>query len=69
MASLTASGMPLGDHDLYGVVDLPSHVHVVALCANVVASGMATTSTTALLTVAEMDHALSEQVAYRAPGT
>jgi uncharacterized protein with GYD domain len=59
----------LGDHDVIAVVDLPSHVHIAALCSNVGASGLVSTSTMALLTVAEMDQALGEKVTYRAPGT
>jgi uncharacterized protein with GYD domain len=59
----------LGDHDIIGVLDLPSHVHIAALCSNVGASGLVSTSTTTLLTVAEMDQALAEKVTYRAPGT
>jgi uncharacterized protein with GYD domain len=59
----------LGDHDVYVVVDLPSHVHVAALCTTAGASGLVHTSTTTLLTVAEMDQALAEKVTYRAPGT
>ncbi len=59
----------LGDHDVFAVVELPSHVHVAALCTNVGASGLVHTSTTTLLTVAEMDQALAEKVTYRAPGT
>ena len=58
----------LGDVDIYAVIDVPSHVHAAALGATVGASGQATVSTTALLTVAEMDQALSETVTYRAPG-
>ena len=58
----------LGDVDVFVVIDVPSHVHAAALGATVGASGLVTTSTTALLTVAEMDKALSEKVTYRAPG-
>jgi uncharacterized protein with GYD domain len=58
----------LGDDDAYLVIDLPSHVHAAALATNISATGMINTSTTALLTVAEMDQALSEKVTYRAPG-
>src|SRR5271165_6976035 len=39
----------LGDDDVYVLVDVPSHMHVSALCANVVASGLVTTSTVTLL--------------------
>jgi len=60
----------LGDRDVYGLVDVPSHVHAAAVATNIGASGMfSSVSTTALLTVAEMDQALAEKVTYRAPGT
>src|SRR5579864_9112402 len=55
----------LGDHDVFVVVDLPSHVNVASLCIAVGASGMAGTSTVPLLTVAEMDKALGEGTKYR----
>ena len=58
----------LGDDDAFVVVDLPSHVHVASLCVAVSASGMANTRTVPLLTVAEMDKALSEGTKYRPPG-
>jgi uncharacterized protein with GYD domain len=58
----------LGDDDAFLVIDLPSHVHAAALATSISATGMINTSTTALLTVAEMDQALSEKVTYRAPG-
>ena len=58
----------LGDDDVFVVVDLPSHVHISALCVAVGASGAVTTRTVPLLTVAEMDKALSESVSYRPPG-
>ncbi|HYZ34821.1 MAG TPA: GYD domain-containing protein [Crenalkalicoccus sp.] len=58
----------LGEDDVFVIIDLPSHVHAAALGANVAASGKATTRTVSLLTVAEMDRALSEEVQYRPPG-
>jgi uncharacterized protein with GYD domain len=58
----------LGDVDVYALIDVPSHVHAAALSTTVGASGLVTGSTTALLTVAEMDQALSETVTFRAPG-
>jgi hypothetical protein len=41
---------------------------VSSLCISVGASGMASTRTVPLLTVAEMDKALGESVSYRPPG-
>jgi uncharacterized protein with GYD domain len=58
----------LGDDDVFAIVDLPSHVHASSLCVAVGASGMVSTRTVPLLTVAEMDKALAEVVNYRPPG-
>jgi uncharacterized protein with GYD domain len=55
--------------DVYALVDVPSIVVCAAFHVKLGASGLATNSTTALLTVAEMDKALSEDIAYRMPGT
>ena len=54
--------------DVYAVVDAPSVVTCASFHVKLGASGMASNSTTALLTVAEMDKALSEDVTYRMPG-
>ncbi|MCW3476738.1 GYD domain-containing protein [Limobrevibacterium gyesilva] len=59
----------LGDDDAFAVVDLPSRVHVASLGVAVCASGMASTRTVPLLTVAEMDKALGEDAKYRPPGS
>jgi|SRR5271166_3590018 len=58
----------LGDVDAYFVVDVPSHLHVAAFHVAVEASGMASTRTVPLLTVAEMDQALNQGTNYRPPG-
>jgi len=58
----------LGDDDVFVVVDMPSHVQVSSLCVAVGASGMVSTRTVPLLTVAEMDKALGEGTKYRPPG-
>ena len=58
----------LGDDDVFLIVDAPSHLHVASLCVAVGASGMASTRAVPLLTVAEMDKALEEDVTYRPPG-
>jgi uncharacterized protein with GYD domain len=58
----------LGDDDVFALVDMPSHRHVTSLCVTVAASGMASTRTVPLLTVAEMDEALTQSVNYRPPG-
>ena len=58
----------LGDDDLFVLVDLPSHVQVASLCVTVGASGMFSARSVPLLTVAEMDQALSQGTNYRPPG-
>jgi uncharacterized protein with GYD domain len=59
----------LGDDDVFIVVDMPSHVHVASLGVAVGASGMGSTRTVPLLTVAEMDKALDQDTKYRPPGS
>jgi uncharacterized protein with GYD domain len=58
----------LGSDDVIAVVDLPDVAAAAALAAAASASGLVRTRTSALLTVAEMDEALSRRMAYRAPG-
>jgi uncharacterized protein with GYD domain len=52
---LEALYFALGEDDVFVVVDMPSHVQAAALCVAVGASGMLSTRTVPLLTVAEMD--------------
>jgi len=66
---LDASYYALGDDDAFFVVDVPSHLQAAAFRVMVGASGMADTRTVPLLTVAEMDEALSKDTTkYRPPG-
>jgi len=58
----------LGKYDVVLIVDMPDHLSAAAIGSAACASGMARTKTTTLLTVDEMDEALSKPVAYRAPG-
>ena len=58
----------LGDDDVFIVIDLPSHVQVAAMGVAVKSGGLVSTSSVSLLTVAEMDKALSEDAKYQAPG-
>ena len=58
----------LGENDVILIVDMPDHVSAAALGSTACASGMTRTKTTVLLTVGEMDEALSKPVVYRAPG-
>lgn len=57
-----------GKDDFFVIVDMPSHVSVVAAGLAVGASGAATTQTTVLLTPAEMDEAARTSTNYRRPG-
>ena len=66
--SLDAVYFALGEDDVLVIVDMPSAKQVAALCVAVGASGLVSTRTVPLLTVAEMDEALSAKVAYRPPG-
>ena len=65
---LDAMYYALGEHDVFVIVDLPDAQTATALSVAVSASGLVRTSTTALLTVEEADHALAKSVSYRAPG-
>ena len=65
---LDAMYYALGKDDVFVIADLPSHVHAASLCIAVGASGMASTHTVPLMTIAEMDKALGEDMKYRAPG-
>jgi uncharacterized protein with GYD domain len=65
---LDAMYFALGDDDALAVVDLPSHTQAAALGVAIGSTGMIDAQTVALLTVAEMDKALSENVNYPPPG-
>jgi uncharacterized protein with GYD domain len=58
-----------GDHDAFVIVDLPDNAAAAAVGMAVSASGMATATTTVLLTPEEVDAASSGSVQYVAPGT
>lgn len=58
----------LGEQDVVLIVDMPDTASVAAISMAASASGLVRTKTTSLLTVGEMDEALSKTVAYRAPG-
>ena len=63
--ALDSMHFALGERDVIIVVDLPDTVAAAALGASVAASGLVSTRATALLTVAEMDQALTRSPAYR----
>ncbi|MCA1602632.1 MAG: GYD domain-containing protein [Acidobacteria bacterium] len=58
----------LGADDVVLIVDLPDVSTAAAFSSAVSASGLVRPRTTALLTVAEMDEALSKSPDYRGPG-
>ena len=58
----------LGDRDVILIIDVPDIVTGAALAITVAASGLVRTKSTALLTVEEVDRALTKRVHYRAPG-
>ncbi|HME27374.1 MAG TPA: GYD domain-containing protein [Acetobacteraceae bacterium] len=64
---LDAIYFPLGEGDVFAIVDMPGTSDVANLCLAVGASGMKT-SALPLLTVAEMDKLLTENVKYQPPG-
>ncbi len=57
-----------GGADAYVVVDAPDNVSVASAALAINSSGKVTTSTTVLLTPAEIDEAAKKTVTYRAPG-
>jgi len=58
----------LGDDDVIAILDLPDAGAAAALSAAVSITGLVRMRTTSLLTVAEMDQALTRNAAYRGPG-
>jgi uncharacterized protein with GYD domain len=57
-----------GKSDAIVVVEMPDNVSAAAASLAINASGVVTTSTTVLLTPAEIDKAARKSVPYRAPG-
>jgi uncharacterized protein with GYD domain len=58
----------LGDDDVIAIVDFADAGAAAALSAAVSLTGLVRMRTTSLLTVAEMDQALTRDAAYRGPG-
>jgi uncharacterized protein with GYD domain len=58
-----------GRDDAVIITDLPDNVAAASLVAAVGASGLVRARTTPLLTVEEMDKALTKKVRYNAPGS
>ena len=57
-----------GKSDAIVIVDWPDNVSAAAAALTINASGVVTTSTTVLLTPAEIDEAVKKSVPYRGPG-
>ena len=57
-----------GKYDVVCIADMPDNITAAALSLAVTESGAAETTTTALLTAEDMDHAVSKHSAYRKPG-
>jgi uncharacterized protein with GYD domain len=57
-----------GSEDVLLIADLPDNIAAARLAAAVAATGMVSMITTPLLTVEEMDQALSKGAKYQAPG-
>jgi uncharacterized protein with GYD domain len=57
-----------GKSDAIVIVDLPDNASAAAASLSINTSGVVTTSTTVLLTPAEIDEAAKKSVTYRGPG-
>lgn len=60
--------LAFGDVDAYVLVDAPDDETAAAVALTVSASGAATTRTTKLLTMEQVDEAIAKEVLYRPPG-
>lgn len=58
-----------GETDVFLILDMPNTAAAAALATAISATGLVRLRTTPLLTVAEMDEALSQATTYRGPGT
>jgi uncharacterized protein with GYD domain len=58
----------MGDVDVYSVIEVPDAATAAAVSLSVGASGLATTSTVALMTPQEIDEAAKKSPLYDAPG-
>ncbi len=57
-----------GDHDVFGIVDLPDHETATAVSLTVNATGAVQVKTVVLLTPEQVDEAARKSVSYRPPG-
>ncbi len=56
-----------GDHDVYGIVDMPDEESMAAYAMRITAAGGVTARTVPLLTAGQVDTAAAKQVGYRPP--
>jgi uncharacterized protein with GYD domain len=66
--SLESFYFAFGEHDAFVTVDLPDDIAAAAIALSVNAAGGATTKTTPLLTVDQVDEAARRSVEYTPPG-
>ena len=67
-ATLETFFFAFGKHDVICIADMPDAISMAALSMAVTETGAAETITTPLLTVEDIDHAVSKHSAYRKPG-
>jgi uncharacterized protein with GYD domain len=67
-AKLDAIYYSFGEYDVLLIVDAPDNATVAAVGVAACSTGLARTSTTPLLTVAEADQAIKKSVKYSGPG-
>jgi uncharacterized protein with GYD domain len=65
---LESFNFAFGGTDAFVIVELPDNVTAAAMAIAVGQSGLASTTTTVLLTPEEMDAAVKKNVSYRPPG-
>jgi uncharacterized protein with GYD domain len=65
---LEAFYFAMGDRDVIAIVELPDTVSAAAISLTGSATGLYKVTTTALLSVEEVDRALARKLAFRAPG-
>jgi len=66
--SVEACYYAFGPHDLIVIGDVPDEVAAATLSVRTAASGGAVSRTVPLLTAAQLDAAVAQQVSYRPPG-
>ena len=65
---LLAAYWAFGDDDFVMILELPDNAAAMSISAHVAAAGVASVTTTVLLTAAEAEAAMNRSVTYRVPG-